>query len=142
MFTNFKSRCIPCTMFNVMQQSVCQIPCMWGDKSPKSRLLFGLERLALRAVCFRAPPPRPYLVASGGRGLSTCRALSPRRGGTGPPAAGVAIALRRPGKVALIKGVRGQRRCRQPTRPVLKRGPRRLASTWWFAGPRRGLPLV
>ena len=80
----------------------------------------------------------PDLAASRGRGLSARCALSPRGEGRGPPAPGATVnrsglSSVRPDRVAPpgwgsahVKGVRGQRRCRQPTRPVLKHGPRSL----------------
>lgn len=105
----------------------------------------GRRWLAAPAASFTAPP-RPDLAASRGRGPSARCALSPpllprggRCGGTGPPAPGAAVFDRgglssvRPDRVASPgrgsaheKGVRGLRRCRQPTRPVLKHGPRSL----------------
>ena len=94
----------------------------------------GGSRLRPRAL--QRPPsgPRRFL---GPWTKCSLRPLSPR-GGTGPPAPGAAVdrgglSSVRPNRVASpgrgsahVKGVRGLRRCRQPTRPVLKHGPRSL----------------
>lgn len=96
----------------------------------------GGSRLRPRAL------QRPHAWTSplpGAAELSARCALSPRpRGGTGPPAPGATVdrgglSSVRPNRVvppgrgpAHVKGVRGLRRCRQPTRPVLKHGPRSL----------------
>ena len=97
----------------------------------------GRRWLAAPAASFTATP-RPYLAASRGRGLSARCALSPCGEGRGPHAPGATVdrgglSSVRPNRVAPpgrgpahVKGVRGLRRCRQPTRPVLKHGPRSL----------------
>ncbi|KAK9531006.1 hypothetical protein VZT92_011406 [Zoarces viviparus] len=94
----------------------------------------GGSRLRPRAL--QRPPSGPRRF-QGPRIKCFLRPLSPR-GGTGPPAPGATVdrgglSSVRPNRVASpgrgsahVKGVRGQRRCRQPTRPVLKHGPRSL----------------
>ena len=94
----------------------------------------GGSRLRPRAL--QRPPPGPRRFP-GPWTKCSLRPLSPR-GGTGPPAPGATVdrgglSSVRPNRVASpgrgpahVKGVRGLRRCRQPTRPVLKHGPRSL----------------
>ena len=109
----------------------------------RDRLWVGLERLGAKVARGSGrelySAHRPDFAVSRGRGLSARCALSPLfRGGTGPPAPGATVdrgglSSVRPNRVASpgrgpahVKGVRGRRRCRQPTRPVLKHGPRSL----------------
>ena len=94
----------------------------------------GGSRLRPRALQRLPPGPRRF---PGPWTKCSLRPLSPR-GGTGPPAPGATVdrgglSSVRPNRVASpgrgsahVKGVRGLRRCRQPTRPVLKHGPRSL----------------
>ena len=91
---------------------------------------------ASRPLALQRPPPGPRRFP-GPWTKCSLRPLSPR-GGTGPPAPGATVdrgglSSVRPNRVASpgrgsahVKGVRGLRRCRQPTRPVLKHGPRSL----------------
>ncbi|KAI9531496.1 hypothetical protein NQZ68_040503 [Dissostichus eleginoides] len=120
----------------------------------RDRLWVGLERLGAKVardfgrVLYSAL--RPDLAASRGRGQSARCALSPPGGGTGPPVPGATVnrgglsSVRSDRVVpsergsAHVKGVRGLRRCRQPTRPVLKHGPRMRAGARrlrWDPGP-------
>ncbi len=94
----------------------------------------GGSRLRPRALQRLPPGPRRF---PGPWTKCSLRPLS-LRGGTGPLAPGATVdrgglSSVRPNRVAspgrgpaLVKGVRGLRRCRQPTRPVLKHGPRSL----------------
>ena len=94
----------------------------------------GGSWLRPRALQRPSPGPRRF---PGPWTKCSLRPLSPR-GGTGPPAPGAtvnrgglsSVRLNRvasPGRgSAHVKGARGLRRCRQPTRPVLKHGPRSL----------------
>ena len=108
----------------------------------RDRLWVGLERLGAKVArgsgreLYSAPSPGPRRFP-GPWTQCSLRPLSPR-GGTGPPAPGATadrggLSSVRPDRVASpgrgsahVKGVRGLRRCRQPTRPVLKHGPRSL----------------
>ena len=108
----------------------------------RDRLWVGLERLGTKVArdfgrVLYSAPRLDLAVSLGPWTKCSLRPLSPR-GGTGPPAPGAAVnrgglSSVRPDRVASpgrgsahVKGVRGLRRCRQPTRPVLKHGPRSL----------------
>ena len=109
----------------------------------RDRLQVGLERPGVKVARSSGrelySTPRPDLAASRGRGLSARCAFSPPRGeGRGPllparlstgadcPQCAPTASRRQGGDRLTTKGVRGLRRCRQPTRPVLKHGPRSL----------------
>lgn len=110
----------------------------------RDRLWVGLEGLGAKVA--RGLGRVPYSASActspfpGAVDQYPLRHLSPfTGGGTGPLASGVTVnrvglssVRTRPRRAAWagtgsrITGVRGQRRCRQPTRPVLKHGPRSL----------------
>lgn len=82
----------------------------------------------------RGPPPRPPPPQRCG----AARLAARLGGGPGPPAPGAAVnwgglcsvrpdRAAPPGRARPRPGARGPRRCRLPTRPVLKHGPRSLA---------------
>lgn len=112
--------------------------------SGSARKGLGRRWLAAPAASFTATHCLD-LAAFWGRGTSAHCALSPPplQGGEGrgPLAPGAAVdrgglSSVRPNRVAPpgrgpahVKGARGQRRCRLPTRPVLKHGPRSLTRT-------------
>ena len=97
----------------------------------------GGSRLRPRAL--QRPPPGPRRFP-GPWTQCSLRLLSPSRGRDGAPRprrdcqpGRTALSAPRPRRVARAgpgprqkRGVRGLRRCRQPTRPVLKHGPRSL----------------
>lgn len=98
----------------------------------------GGSRLRPRALQ-RPPPPGPRRFPGPRNRVLAAPSLPRQRGGTGPPAPGATVdrgglSSVRPNRVVppgrgaahVTEGVRGQRRCRQPTRPVLKHGPRSL----------------
>ncbi|KAK2812127.1 hypothetical protein Q5P01_000068 [Channa striata] len=114
-------------------------PGAFPGRCARDRLWVGLERQVgggwrPRRQLLPLPAPRRFL---GPWTKCSLRPLSPR-GGTGPPAPGATVdrgglSSVRPNRVASPgrdrprkKSVRGLRRCRQPTRPVLKHGPRSL----------------
>lgn len=99
----------------------------------------GRRWLAAPAASFTAPL-RPDLAASRGRGLECplrpLRGFAPGDGAPSPPArlstgadcpqCAPTASRRQGGDRPTFRGARGLRRCRQPTRPVLKHGPRSL----------------
>lgn len=97
----------------------------------------GRRWLAASAACFTAPSARTSPLPGAVDKVLAAPSL-PLGGGTGPPVPGATVnrgglSSVRSNRVvpsergsAHVKGVRGLRRCRQPTRPVLKHGPRSL----------------
>ena len=90
------------------------------------------------APCFTAPPARTSPLP-GAVGLYLSAPSPPPRGGDGAPSLPARLSTgadcpqcaptasrRQGGDRPTYTGARGRRRCRQPTRPVLKHGPRSL----------------
>ena len=98
----------------------------------------GRRWLAASAVSFTAPPARTSPLPGAVDKVLAAPSLPLPGEGRGPLAPGATVdrgglSSVRPNRVASpgrgaahVKGARGLRRCRQPTRPVLKHGPRSL----------------
>ena len=97
---------------------------LYSAPSPTSPLPGAVDRV-LAAPSSRRPPPPHRGAAAGGRGPSPPARLS--TGADCPQCAPDRVASPGRGSARDRKtGARGLRRCRQPTRPVLKHGPRSL----------------